>query len=61
MCTCRLEDEVASLESHLDGMRSVYAINADKLEYNYCVLGACGVASTRGTRLEGCRPWLHAR
>ena len=38
-CCGRLEDEVARLESHLDNMRSVYALNADKLEYNYRVLG----------------------
>lgn len=34
----RLEAEVASLEAHLDGMRSVYMLNADKLEYNVRVL-----------------------
>ncbi|GAB4823123.1 hypothetical protein N2152v2_010169 [Parachlorella kessleri] len=34
----RLEGEVASLEAHLDSMRSVYMLNADKLEYNVRVL-----------------------
>lgn len=34
----RLESEVASLEAHLDAMRSVYMLNADKLQYNVRVL-----------------------
>ena len=38
ICPSRLEGEVASLEAHLDSMRSVYMLNADKLEYNVRVL-----------------------
>lgn len=37
---CRLEGEVAALEAHLDGVKAAYALNADKLDYNYRVLGA---------------------
>lgn len=31
---------MASLELHLDGIRAAHALNADKLDYNYRVLGA---------------------
>ena len=36
---CRLEAEVASLETHLDTVKATYMLNADKLDYNYRVLG----------------------
>lgn len=31
---------MAALEAHLDGIKAAYALNADKLDYNYRVLGA---------------------
>jgi hypothetical protein len=45
----RLEADVAALELHLDGIRATHALNTDKLDYNYRVLGGwrggvvCGV------------------
>jgi hypothetical protein len=30
---------VAALERHLDGVKAAYMLNADKLDYNYRVLG----------------------
>lgn len=53
---CRLEGEVASLEAHLDGMRSVYMLNADKLEYNMRVLCEWGRLHEWG-RLQGGGCW----
>lgn len=47
----RLEKEVESLEAYLDSMRSVYILNADKLEYNVRVLcewGAGAAARSAG-------------
>jgi hypothetical protein len=31
----RLESDIACLEQHLEGMRATYALNTEKLEYNY--------------------------
>ena len=36
---CRLDAELAALELHLDGIRTTHALNIDKLDYNYRVLG----------------------
>lgn len=48
---------MASLEAHLDGMRSVYMLNADKLEYNVRVLCECMSRGEGGaSRQEGRRP-----
>jgi len=38
---------VAALEAHLDGVKAAYALNADKLDYNYRVLGALRVCGVR--------------
>lgn len=48
----RLEAEVAGLELHLDGLKATHGLNADKLGYNYAVLGVrrvcvCVVRSVR--------------
>lgn len=54
---CRLEGEVAALEAHLDGIKAAYACNADKLDYNYRVLGALWLpldSPAAGLRLRLC-------